>query len=203
MPTNLNALIRYKQIDSCLKNTYIDSTIEKLRDVCTEALGEHRGIYKKVSKRTIQEDIRVLRSSILGFNAPIVFSDGKYEYSDKEYSIFSTPITEIRLLKEILKLLLAERKKLGDAEIDSLIERIAAITGEPVKMVGKQKQEMGENREPETPYEPRVLFSLAPKSIEEDEFKTSKAIAWSDVFDVLDKADVKKRKFMERVFGLF
>ncbi len=114
MPTNLNALIRYKRIDACLKNPFVDCTIDKLQEVCTESMGEHRGIYKKVSERTIRDDIRVMRSEILGFNAPIIFESGKYVYTDADYSIFSTPINEIQLLKDILKMLLSERKNIRD-----------------------------------------------------------------------------------------
>lgn len=130
MPTNLNALIRYKQIDACLKNKYVRCTIERLQKVCTEALGEHRGIYKQVSERTIREDIRVMRSDILGFNAPIEYENGAYRYTDEDYSIFKTPVTEVNLLKDILKMLLKEKDNINDTEIDTLLIRISLIVGE-------------------------------------------------------------------------
>jgi len=132
MPTNLNALIRYKRIDSCLKNPYVSCTIERLQEACTEAMGEFRGRYKLVSERTIREDIRVLRSNILGFNAPIEFEQGKYVYTDKDYSIFETPITEVLLLKNIFKILIKERKNFTDVEIDKLIEKLSIITGKKI-----------------------------------------------------------------------
>jgi len=132
MPTNLNALIRYKQIDACIKNPYVRCTIDKLREVCTEALGESRGIYKLVSERTIRDDIRVMRSNILGFNAPIEFENGAYIYTDKDYSIFKTPVSEIKLLKDIFMMLISERKGIADSEIDNLLKRIALIVGEPL-----------------------------------------------------------------------
>ena len=140
MPTNLNALIRYKQIDACLKNQYVKCTIERLQEACSESMGEFRGIYKLVSERTIRDDIRVMRSNILGFNAPIEFEDGKYIYSDKEYSIFNTPVTEVQLLKEILKMLLEERNNIADSEIDRLLLRISIIVGEPLPFeIGEHK----------------------------------------------------------------
>jgi hypothetical protein len=138
MPTNLNALIRYKQIDMCLRNPYTRCTLEKLQEVCSEAMGEHRGIYKTVSKRTIQDDIRVLRSDILGFNAPIVFEDGAYSYADKDYSIFDTPITEKELLHDIFQLLLKEREKLADDIADNLLKRISLILGEKFEETKEQ-----------------------------------------------------------------
>ena len=132
MPTNLNALLRYKQIDACLKNKFANCTIEKLQENCRKALGEFRGVYKEVSERTIREDLRVMKSEMLGFNAPIVVSDGKYYYLDEDYSIFSTPLTEIELLKDILKLLLEERNNIADTEVDSLLIRISTIVGKPI-----------------------------------------------------------------------
>jgi len=121
MPTNLNALIRYKQIDACLSNPFSNCTIEHLREVCTQSLGENRGVYKKVSERTIRDDIRVMKSDMLGFNAPIAFKDGCYVYTDPDFSIFSTPLTEKKLLKDILTMLLAERENFKDEEIDQLL----------------------------------------------------------------------------------
>tara|TARA_Y100000031_G_scaffold138649_1_gene164689 strand:+ start:701 stop:1294 length:594 start_codon:yes stop_codon:yes gene_type:complete len=132
MPTNLNALIRYKRIDACLKNPYVICTINRLQEACTEALGEFRGIYKLVSERTIREDLKIMRSEILGFNAPIKFENGKYFYSDKQYSIFSTPITEAQLLENIFQILLKERKNFVDNEIDKLIEKISVVIGKPI-----------------------------------------------------------------------
>ncbi len=158
MPTNLNALIRYKQIDTCLKNKFIECTIEKLQDVCTVSLGEFRGIYKKVSERTIRDDIRVMKSNILGFNAPIEISNGIYYYSDINYSIFTTPITEIELLKDILKMLLEERNNIADSEIDDLLQRIARIVGEPI---------------PTHVESPSIRFSLKPDTSDDNEFYVS------------------------------
>jgi hydroxymethylpyrimidine pyrophosphatase-like HAD family hydrolase len=142
MPTNLNALIRYKQIDTCLRNPYIDSTISMLQEYCTESLGEKRGVYKLVSERTIRDDIRVMRSDILGFNAPIMVENGKYIYSDIDYSIFTIQIKEIDLLKEILKLLLEEKKNIVNKDVNILLLKISKIVGEPlpiseIKLEGK------------------------------------------------------------------
>jgi hypothetical protein len=133
MPTNLNALIRYKRIDACLRNPYEDCTINRLRKVCTDAIDEHRGIRDTmISERTIRDDIRVMRSDILGFNAPIAFEEGKYVYTDNNYSLFRTPINEMELLKEIFKMLLSERNNIADTEIEHLLMQLSDITGLPV-----------------------------------------------------------------------
>ena len=128
MPTNLNALIRYKTIDKCLQNQQTKHDIKSLQEVCSEALGEYRGVYKKVGERTIRDDIRVMRSDILGFHAPIVYNDGYYSYSDPDYSIFNTSIEEKELLNQIYKLLLEEYKKIDHPDFLKVLEKLAEIT---------------------------------------------------------------------------
>ena len=61
MATNKNALIRYKTIDKCLRNTSRFWTIDDLIDACTEALTEYEGKENVVSKRTVQLDIQNMR----------------------------------------------------------------------------------------------------------------------------------------------
>jgi predicted DNA-binding transcriptional regulator YafY len=95
MPVNRNALIRYKVIDSCLRNRRQKWTIEKLIDKVSDALFEYEGIDKGISRRTIQADIQTMRSDKLGYNAPIVVTEKKYySYEDPAYSITQTPISE-------------------------------------------------------------------------------------------------------------
>ena len=105
MPVNLNALIRYKTIDECLSNLNLKCTIDVLIDRCSDKLAEYQGVYSGVSERTIRNDIRILRSDILGFNAPIIIEDGIYSYGDINFTIFSRPIKELELLKEVQELI--------------------------------------------------------------------------------------------------
>jgi len=132
MSAILNALIRYKQIDKCLRNRFVDCTIHKMQEVCSEALAEFRGVYKLVSERTIRDDIRVMRSEMLGFEAPIVFEDEKYYYSDPNYSIFDVSMEEKELLKEVFLMLLKEREKLTGPEVGALLKRLSDVTGEEI-----------------------------------------------------------------------
>ncbi len=132
MSANLNALIRYKQIDKCLRNRFAGCTIQKMQEVCSEALAEFRGVYKLVSERTIRDDIRVMRSEMLGFEAPIVFEDEKYYYSDPNYSIFDVSMEEKELLKEVFLMLLKEREKLTGPEVGALLKRLSDVTGEEI-----------------------------------------------------------------------
>ncbi|MDR2918991.1 MAG: WYL domain-containing protein [Tannerella sp.] len=108
MPANRNALIRYKTIDTCLRNKYREWTLEDLIDACSDALYEYEGIDKGISKRTIQMDIQMMRSEKLGYNAPIVVYDNKYyKYEDEDYSITNTPLSEqdLKTMSEAVEVL--------------------------------------------------------------------------------------------------
>lgn len=108
MPVNRNALIRYKTIDTCLRNKYRLWTLEDLIDACSDALYEYEGIDKGISKRTVQMDIQMMRSEKLGYNAPIVVYDNKYyKYEDEDYSITNTPLSEqdLRTMSEAVEVL--------------------------------------------------------------------------------------------------
>ena len=54
MPVSRNALIRYKTIDNCLRNRFRRWTLDDLIEACSEALAEYEGIYRGISRRTIQ-----------------------------------------------------------------------------------------------------------------------------------------------------
>lgn len=108
MPVNRNALIRYKTIDTCLRNKYRRWTLEDLIEACSDALYEYEGIDKGISRRTIQMDIQVMRSEKLGYNAPIVVYDNKYyKYEDDDYSITNTPLSEqdLKTMSEAVEVL--------------------------------------------------------------------------------------------------
>ncbi len=105
MPANLNALIRYKTINSALYGGNRRWSIPELMKKCSDALAEYRGRYEPVSERTIRDDIRVMRSDILGYNAPISQQKGLYYYSDKDYSIMTISFTDSGLVERIIRFL--------------------------------------------------------------------------------------------------
>lgn len=131
MPTNLNALLRYKIIDECLSNPQLICTIEVLIEKCSEKLSEYQGI-NSVSERTIRNDIRILRSDALGFNSPIVINQGVYSYSDPGYSIFGRPIHELELLKDIQSLLVTEFDVINNENLPFLLVQLAEITNQKI-----------------------------------------------------------------------
>lgn len=108
MPVNRNALIRYKTIDTCLRNKYKQWTLEDLIEACSNALYEYEGIDKGISKRTVQMDIQMMRSEKLGYNAPIVVYDNKYyKYEHEDYNITNTPLSEqdLKTMSEAVEVL--------------------------------------------------------------------------------------------------
>ncbi len=108
MPLNRNALIRYRTIDQCLQNRYRTWTLEDLMEACSQALYEYQGLEKGVSRRTVQSDLEMMRSSKLGYEAPIIVVDRKYyTYADKHFSITNIPLNaqDMQLLGEVAGLL--------------------------------------------------------------------------------------------------
>lgn len=92
MPANKEAYIRYRIIDSCLRNRFKPyPTLAHLVDKCTEVLGKY------FSESTIQKDLLAMRSDEgLAFKAPISYSkiEMGYYYTDENFSINSIPLTE-------------------------------------------------------------------------------------------------------------
>ncbi len=66
------------------------------------------GITKGVCARTVQNDIQIMRSDKLGYNAPIeVYDKIYYRYADPDYSITEMPLTmdDCNLIKRAITLL--------------------------------------------------------------------------------------------------
>lgn len=127
MPVNRNALVRYKTIDTCLRNKYRRWTLDDLIDACSDALYEYEGIDKGISKRTIQMDIQMMRSEKLGYNAPIVVYDNKYyKYEDEDYSITNTPLSEqdLRTMSEAVEVLRQFKGFSYFSEMSDIVSRL-------------------------------------------------------------------------------
>ncbi|MCC8175048.1 MAG: WYL domain-containing protein [Bacteroidales bacterium] len=99
MPVNRNTIVRLRTIDRCLQRGR-QCTLQELNDACYDALNE-LGYAEELSLRTTQRDIQLLRSSELGYNAPIVVRERKYySYEDPKFSIRNMPLSE-RDLQEL------------------------------------------------------------------------------------------------------
>ena len=127
MPANLNALIRYKTINSCLYGGNRKWSITELRDKCSEALAEYRGRYETISERTLRDDIRIMRSDILGYNAPIEQLKGLYFYSDPDYSIMTLSFTDAALIDRIIMFLGEIKSNVSHPELEIILEKLAKL----------------------------------------------------------------------------
>jgi len=191
MPANLNALIRYKTINSCLYGGRRKWSITELIDACSDALAESRGRYDAVSERTLRDDLRVMRSDILGFNAPIKQEKGLYFYSDPDYSILSISISDSGLVQKIIRLLEDLKTEVNHPELETILEKLMDITG--YRSINKGLRQHIETFEAPSSYsdlvtdmeethrpkasakKDRIVFSLAP----------TERINWGEVLLIL------------------
>ncbi len=136
MPLNRATLIRISTIDKCLQNHYRRWTINDLIDACTDALAEFEGRSNPVSRRTFQNDLALMRSDRLGYNAPIVVRDNKYyEYEDSDYSITHLPLNDEGLdaLNSALDIL---RQLQGFPQLASSIDTISKLNEQISRQTG-------------------------------------------------------------------
>ena len=127
MPLNRATLIRISTIDKCLQNRYRRWTIQDLIDACTDALAEYEGRSNPVSRRTFQNDLALMRSERLGYNAPIVVREKKYyEYEDPDFSITHLPLNDdgLSALNSALDIL---RQLQGFPQLASSIDTISKL----------------------------------------------------------------------------
>lgn len=136
MPLNRATLIRISTIDKCLQNHYHRWTINDLIDACTDALAEFEGRSNPVSRRTFQNDLALMRSDRLGYNAPIVVRDNKYyEYEDPDFSITHLPLNDEGLdaLNSALDIL---RQLQGFPQLASSIDIISKLNEQISRQTG-------------------------------------------------------------------
>ena len=136
MPLNRATLIRISTIDRCLQNRYRRWTINDLIDACSDALAEFEGRTTPVSRRTFQNDLALMRSDRLGYNAPIVVRENKYyEYEDPDFSITHLPLNEEGLdaLNSALDIL---RQLQGFPQLASSIDIISKLNEQISRQTG-------------------------------------------------------------------
>jgi predicted DNA-binding transcriptional regulator YafY len=128
MPTNFDAVLRYHTIDQCLQNRYRTWTWEDLAEKCTDAIINATGNLKKdsISKRTIQNDIKIMRSNILGYEAPIGVRNGGYFYEDPGYSIRNATVSQadIKSMAAAIKMFKTYKGLEFFTEVETLINKL-------------------------------------------------------------------------------
>lgn len=102
MATNKNALVRYKVLDNCFRNSGKKYFISDLIDACNSTLLEIDPKSDGISRRQIFEDI-LFMSSEAGWSIPLdKRKDGKkvyYRYSDLSFSINNMPLNETEIVQ--------------------------------------------------------------------------------------------------------
>jgi predicted DNA-binding transcriptional regulator YafY len=100
MPTNKNALIRYKVLDQCFRNPARNFFIEDLVDECSRVLREIDPAAGGVKRRQILDDIKFMESSE-GWQIDLErHKDSKrvyYRYTDTSFSINNMPLNSLEL----------------------------------------------------------------------------------------------------------
>lgn len=180
MPVNRNALIRYKTIDTCLRNKYRRWTLEDLIDACSDALYEYEGIDKGISKRTVQMDIQMMRSEKLGYNAPIVVYENKYyKYEDEDYSITNTPLSEqdLKTMSEAVEVLRQFKgfnyfSGMGDI-VSRLEDHVTSARQKTVPVIDFEKNESLKGLN----YLDTIYNAIVKKQVLEIEYQSFKAIS--------------------------
>lgn len=108
MPAGKNASYRYRLIDQALRNKGKRWYYEDLIKFVSEKLAEEFDIYKGISKRQFDDDLRIMRKDPPeGYGAPIIREGGTIFYEDPDFSINDNPLneTDVVALNEILRLI--------------------------------------------------------------------------------------------------
>jgi len=128
MPTNSNALLRYRILDRCFSNFHRRYEIDDLLDEVNEKLIDFKG--KGISERQIRDDIKYMRDRVT-FDAPIeaIPYDGKkcyYRYSDSDFSIFKNELSieEITKLHSTINMLSKYRGLPSNAWLEEVISNL-------------------------------------------------------------------------------
>ena len=188
MPTNLNALIRYKTIDTLLQGGAVYYSIDKLQIACSEALAEQRGVYRMVSERTIRDDIRVMRSDILGYNAPIIVKEGRYTYANPNFSIQNTSVASNKLLLELGALIRDEFGRIDQKRAKLLLDKIDAFTANTYSLEELTTDETSKQAPSETNEKDTMLYSIKVMPNESSSVNSeSKEILWSAFYELVSE----------------
>lgn len=127
MAVGKNASYRYRIIDQALSNQFRRWRYDDLLEHVCEKLAEEYDIYKGISKRQFDDDIRIMRKDFPeGYGAPIIRKDGDIYYDDPDFSIINNPLneTDIENLKEVLRLIKPFQSLPMLAELESIIGKV-------------------------------------------------------------------------------
>jgi predicted DNA-binding transcriptional regulator YafY len=127
MAVNLDAHIRMRIIDKCLRDREHIYTWKELAEACALALEEETGKSHQPSRRTIMSDIQRMRSGVMGYEAPIAFDKKEgYYYTHAKFSIQQNPLQK-KYIEEIHHGIAIVRQLLNHSSIEHLLSALLAI----------------------------------------------------------------------------
>lgn len=129
MPAHKSKNFRFRIIDECLRDTSRTWSLDDLINAVSHKLTDEFNV-EKVSRRSIQYDIALMREQPpVGYGAPIVCIEGKYSYSNEQFSIQNMQLSrpDIINLTEVANTLKQYKQYTHLGDITKLIEKIEAI----------------------------------------------------------------------------
>lgn len=129
MPAHKSKNFRFRIIDECLRDKSRTWSLDDLINEVSKKLTDEFNV-EKVSRRSIQYDIALMREKQpIGYNAPIICIDGKYSYSDENFSIQNMQLSkpDIDNLSEVVNTLKQYKQYTHLGDITKLIEKVEAI----------------------------------------------------------------------------
>jgi len=97
MSSNKHAIIRYRVIDRCLRQTDQSWNWKSLAEACAIEIAKSTGMKTSLSERTIKADLGNMRTNkSLGYYAPIEYDrkEKSYYYSRRDFSITESPLSK-------------------------------------------------------------------------------------------------------------
>lgn len=129
MSTNKNAIIRYRTLDKCFRNTGRRYNINTLLEECNRALLEFDPNLEGIKKRQLYDDIRFMESE-QGWSVPIEkYKEGRvvfYRYEDPDFTINKQSVNAIEAteIKSALMVLSRFQGMPQFAWVDEMIPKI-------------------------------------------------------------------------------
>ena len=129
MSVNKNALLRYKVLDRCFRNTGRKYFWLDLLEEINKALSDYNGPESKIERRQLFDDIKFMESE-QGWSIPLDRRrDGRrvyYRYSDTEFSISNQPLNESEI-SQIEAAISVLSRFAGTPQFESVQEMIPII----------------------------------------------------------------------------
>ena len=154
MSISSNALLRHKVIDKCLRDKTRKYTLIDLINACTNAIKQKYGTKiaakYKVSVRSLQLDLQIMRDKHKGYGAPIVVYNQKYyKYSDPDYTIDNARLGKATL-SEVMELV-SDLKDFASFKELSSLRNLTGLLSDGIATIINKQSNVVENEPKQNP----------------------------------------------------